>query len=72
MLSKARQLEAKILGFNTTLKKNIQIRETEDELLFVAGDKLLGGMTKDNFLKYDLPKIWSLLKLGEDDVKDPL
>lgn len=72
MLSKARQLEAKILGFNTTLKRNIEIRETENELLFVADDKLLGGISKDKFLEYDLPKIWSLLQLGEDDVKDPL
>ena len=72
MLSKARQIEAKILGFNTTLKKNIKIQETENELLFISDDKLLGGISKDKFLEYDLPKIWSVLKLGEDDVKEPI
>lgn len=72
MLSKARRLEAKIIGFNTTLKKNIQIRVTEDELLFFLEDKLLGGMTQERFINTDLPEIWKILKLGEADVKEPI
>lgn len=73
MLSKYRKLEAKILGFNTTLKCRVEIRVSDNGILvFVKDDEVLGEMTTEDFIRNDLPMIWNKLNLGEDDVKEPI
>lgn len=73
MLSKYRKLEAKILGFNTTLKCRVEIRVSDNgTLVFVKNDEVLGEMTTEDFIRNDLPMIWNKLNLGEDDVKEPI